>query len=228
MADTKIDKALYGPSLMEVALGAVLGLLAGVFVASVYLVSKPALQVREMPKEPVRGAVYYIQGGDSNAKGHNWAAKQKQFIAGTSIEVVEEELNAWATSAFNSSTPKAGAKPEDSKPAGSSLFNPGTPNFKITDGKLQIGFKCVLNWSGLVKEVTVVTTGILEKSGDKFVYAPRTLYFGSCPVHLLPAVVGPLVSTLIDRKKAPDAINSAWAKLTAVTIEGNTLKLTVQ
>ena len=47
-------------------------------------------------------------------------------------------------------------------------------------------------------------------------------------MHLLPAAAGPLMSALIDKRKAPDAINSAWAKLSEVTIEGNTLKLTVQ
>ncbi len=47
-------------------------------------------------------------------------------------------------------------------------------------------------------------------------------------MHLLPAVSGPLVSHLLGRKKVPDEINSAWAKLSDVTIEGTTLKLTVQ
>jgi hypothetical protein len=233
MADKKIEKALYGPSLTEVALGAVLGLLAGVLTACVYLVMfQPVLTVKELPKEPVRGMVYFIPGAESNAKGRTWSAKQKQFIAGTTVTVVEEELNAWAASAFSGApAPKAGAKPEEAKPAGPALtgiFNPGNPNFKITGGKLQIGTKCILNWYGLTKEVTLVTTGELVRSGGKYVYSAQTLYLGSCPVHLLPAVAGPLMSTLMDKKKAPDDINSAWAKLTDVTLDGSTLKLTVQ
>jgi len=232
MADKKIEKALYGPSITEVALGAVLGLTAGVLAACVYLVFKPVLQMKEMPKEPVRGAVYYIPGADSNAKSKNWAAKQKQFVAGTSITLVEDELNAWAVSAFTGvpapAAPKPGAKPEGAKPALNGILNPGTPNFKITAGKLQIGLKCVLNWYGLTKEVTVLTTGDMVKSGDRFVYSAHTFYLGSCPLHLLPSAAGPLVSALIEKEKAPDTVNSAWAKLTDVTIEGNTLKLTVQ
>jgi hypothetical protein len=230
MADKKIEKALYGPSLTEVTLGALLGLAAGVLAACLYLVFKPVLQVKEMPKEKelVRGVVYYVPGADSNAKSRNWNAKQKQFAAGTNIVLVEDELNAWAATTFAAATPKAGAKPGDAALALNGIFNPGAPNFKISGGKLQIGVKCVLNWYGLTKEVTVLTSGDLVKSGDKYVYSPQIVYLGSCPLHLLPAVAGPLVSTLIEKKKAPDALNSAWAKLTDVTIEGNTLKLTVQ
>ncbi len=228
MADKKIEKALYGPSLTEVALGAILGLAAGVLAACVYLVLKPVQQLKELPKEPARGVVYYLPGAESTAKSRNWSAKQKQFIAGTNIVLVEEELNAWATTTFAAATPKAGAKPDAPNPALNGIFNPGTPNFKIVGGKLQIGLKCVLNWYGLTKEVTVLTSGDLVKSGDKYVFTPQIVYLGSCPLHLLPVVASPLVSTLLEKKKASDALNSAWAKLTDVTIEGNTLKLTVQ
>lgn len=234
MADKKIEKALYGPSLTEVGLGAVLGLVAGVLAACVFLVFfKPVMPVKEMPPKDkqVQGTIYYLLGGDSSAKSRTWSAKQKQFVAGTSITVVEDELNAWAVSAFASAAApaaKAGEKPAENSAALKGIFNPGTPNFRIQDGKMQIGFKCILNWYGLTKEVMVLTTGVMVKSGDKFVFSAQTIYLGSCPVHLLPAVAGPLVSHLIDKKKAPDAINSAWAKLTDATIEGNTLKLTVQ
>ncbi|HWA28191.1 MAG TPA: hypothetical protein VG734_21245 [Lacunisphaera sp.] len=236
MADKKIEKALYGPSLLEVALGAILGLFAGVLAACVYLVLfKPVMTVKELPKEPVRGVIYYVPGAESNAKGRTWQAKQKSFIAGSNVTLVEEELNAWAASAFAAAPakPAPGAKAGDkpaapSGPALDGIFNPGNPNFRIIDGKLQIGTKCILNWYGLTKEVMLVTRGDIVRSGDKFKFSANQLYLGSCPVHLLPAAAGPLMSTLIDKKKAPDDINSAWAKLNDVSIEGNTLKLTVQ
>ena len=233
MADKKIEKALYGPSLTEVALGAVLGLVAGVLVACVYLVFKPVMPVKEIPKEPVRGVIYFLPGGEASSKSRTWTDKQKQFIAGKSVTVVEDELNAWAVSAFAASAtpasaPKAGDKPAASPSGLNGIFNPGTPNFKISGGKMQIGLKCILNWYGLTKEVMVVSTGEMVKSGDTFVYSAQTLYLGSCPVHLLPVVAGPLASTLIEKKKAPDAVNSAWAKLTDVKIEGNTLQRIVQ
>lgn len=226
----KIEKALYGPSTTEVALGAVLGLVAGVLAACVYLVFKPVAQVREMPKEPVRGTIYYLPGADSNAKSRNWAAKQKQFVAGTSISVVEDELNAWAVSTFGAAAkaPAPGTKAAEAKPADDGIFQPGSPNFKLTDGKLQIGFKCLLNWYGLTQEVTVVTTGGFVRSGDRFVFQPETLHLGSCPLHLLPALANPLFEHLLGKKKVPDDIRSAWVKVDDVVIEGSTLKLTIQ
>ena len=70
MADKKVEKALYGPSTVEVALGAVLGLLAGVVLACVYLVFKPVEAVKEMPKETARGVVYHLAGRNE------WAREQ--------------------------------------------------------------------------------------------------------------------------------------------------------
>lgn len=228
MADNKVEKALYGPSTTEVALGAVLGLLAGVAAAVVFLVFKPVEQVRELPKEPVRGTVYYIPGGESGVKGREWSAKLKQFTGGASVQVVEEELNAWAAASL--AKPAAAAAPgaAPAPAADNAIFQPGTPNFKIADGKVRIGFKCLLNWFGLGREVFVITTGRIERSGDGFAFTPDTLYLGSCPLHLLPGISGPLVSHLVGKKTVPDELRSAWAKLADVTVEGSTLKLSVQ
>lgn len=225
----KIEKALYGPSATEVALGALLGLLAGVIAACVYLVLKPVTPVKELPKEPVRGMLYYIAGSDSSTKGRTWTAKQKQFVAGTSVTLVEDELNVWAASVFGA-TPKApaGAKGAEAKSADDGIFQPGTPNFRIVGGKLQIGTKCVLNWYGLTHEVQVIATGGFERAGDRVVFKPETLHFGSCPLHLLPSVAMPLFDHLVGKKKIPDEIKSAWIKLDEVAVDGAALKLTIK
>lgn len=235
MADKKIEKALYGPSTTEVALGAILGLAAGLLVACVYLVFKPVLQVKEVPKEPVRGAVYYLPGSDSTAKSKGLAAKQKAFIGGAGVELTEDELNAWSTATFGATpaAPKPAAKgaegaPAANQPAYDGIFNPGTPNFKLVNGNLQIGLKCVLNWYGLTHEVIVLTTGTLARSGDDVVFVPQTFYLGSCPVHLIPGAAAPLANHLLGKKKIPDEIKSAWAKVSDATIEGPALKLTME
>lgn len=226
----KIEKALYGPSPTEVALGALLGLLAGVLAACVYLVLKPVSTVKEMPKEPVRGMLYYIAGNDSTAKGRTWSAKQKQFVASTSISLVEEELNAWATSSFAAAAKPAapGGKAADAAAPEGGIFQPGTPNFKFVDGKLQIGTKCVLNWYGLTTEVMVIATGSFERSGDRFAFKAETLHLGSCPLHLLPSVAAPFFDHLVGKKKVPDDLRSAWVKVDEVALEGGTLKLSFQ
>lgn len=237
MADKKLEKALYGPSMTEVALGAVLGLVVGVLGACVYLVFKPVAQVKELPKEPLRSVVYYIPGTESNAKSKGWQAKQKQMLSGKafSLSLVEDELNMWAnTIADPAPAPKPAGKPgakpaaktEDApKAVGDGIFNPGKPNFHIVDGKLQIGGKCLLNWYGLTYEVTVVTTGTFSKSGDSVSFSADKVYLGSCPVHLLPGVAGPLVAHLITRVKVADEMRAAWAKLDSASIEGGALKL---
>ncbi|MDQ5980585.1 MAG: hypothetical protein QG602_3562 [Verrucomicrobiota bacterium] len=226
----KIEKALYGPSPTEVALGALLGLLAGVLAACVYLVLKPVSTVKEMPKEPVRGMLYYIAGSDSTAKGRTWSAKQKQFVASTSISLVEEELNAWATSTFAAAAKPAapGGKAAEAASSEGGIFQPGTPNFKFVDGKLQIGTKCVLNWYGLTTEVMVIATGAFERSGDRYVFKADTLHLGSCPLHLLPSVAAPFFDHLVGKKKVPDDIRSAWVKVDEVALEGGALKLSFQ
>jgi len=72
------------------------------------------------------------------------------------------------------------------------------------------------------------TTGTFTKSGDTVSYSADKIYLGSCPIHLLPALAGPLVNHLIDRVKVPDEVRAAWAKLDSVTIEGGALKLVAQ
>ena len=241
MADKKLEKALYGPSVTEVALGAVLGLLVGVLVAGVYLVFKPVVQVKVLPKEPLRSVVYYIPGDESNAKSKGWQAKQKQFLAGNTISVVEEELNAWSASAGTAAPaakpvakapapekPKPAAKADEAKPAPEGFVIPYAPNFKVVGDKLQVGLKCTLNWYGLTFDTTVVATGGFSKSGDLVVFTPQKVYLGSCPLHLLPALSGVFVSHIISKEKVSDEIRTAWTKLTAITIEGGALKITVQ
>jgi hypothetical protein len=236
MADAKIEKALYGPSMTEVALGAILGLIAGVLVACVYLVFKPVSQVKEMPAEDKiqKSMVYFIPGNESTAKSRGWQAKQKQIIGSPTftLDLVEDELNAWAsTLAAPAPAPKPGAPAGAAAPAPAvdGIFNPGKPNFKVVTGnKLQISGKCVLNGYGLTKEVTVIATGTFAKSGDSVSFAADSLYLGSCPVHLLPSVAGPLMSHLIAREKVPDDVRAAWAKLDSVTIDGTKLTFVAQ
>lgn len=223
----------------EVALGAILGLLAGVLVACVYLVFKPVSQVKEMPPADkiLKSMVYFIPGNESNAKSRGWQAKQKQILGNPTftLDLVEDELNAWANTlaAPAAPAPKPGAPAPapgaPPAPVGDGIFNPGKPNFKVVAGnKLQISAKCVLNWYGLMKEVTVIATGTFAKSGDTVGFTADTLYLGSCPVHLVPAAAGPLMSHLIARVKVPDDVRAAWAKLDSVTVDGAKLTFVAQ
>ena len=234
MAANKIEKALYGPSMIEVILGAILGLIVGIVVACVYLVFKPVLTVREIPKAPVANVVYYLPGVDSKAKSKDWQVKQKQFLAGAKVQFVEDELNAWAATladpSTSSSAPAKALKPGEkpAKPVPEGFVIPAKPNFRIHDGKLQIGTQCTLNWYGLMTDVTVQATGVLQKDGDMFVFVPESIYLGSCPLHYLPMVPGLLLSHLTSNERVADDIRAAWAKLTDARIDGSVLKLAGQ
>ena len=224
----KIEKALYGPSLTEVVCGAILGLIAGVLVACVYLVFKPVPTVRELPKDHPRGMVYYIPGANGNSRGAGWFAKQKLFLSGKTVQLVEDELNGWVAGTVKLDAPPAPAansKAPAAAGASNAIFTPSKPNFKIADDKLQIGTTCTLNWYGMMTDVVLQSKGTFTKDGDHFVYKPETLYLGSCPLHLLPGVSNLLMSHVLAAGKVPDEFRDAWYKLNDVEIRGDELKL---
>lgn len=231
----KIEKALYGPSIVEVICGAILGLAAGVLVACVYLVFKPVLTVHELPKDRPRGTVYYLPGSQSGARGSSWQTKQKQFLSGTTVQLVEDELNSWVSASIKLDAPPPAPKasgntpaptpPAANSPTSNQIFIPTKPNFKIENDKLQIGLNCTLNWYGAMTDVTLQSTGTFTKDGDHFVYTPTTLYLGSCPLHLLPGVAPLLMSHLFSKGRVPDEFRDAWYKLNDVVVSGTSLKL---
>lgn len=212
-----IDKALYGPSMFEVVCGAVLGLLAGVAVACVYLVFKPVSTVRELPKEQPRGMVYYIPGVESNAKGADWKGKLTSFASGRTVVLVEDELNMWVASSVNPDAPKKSDSDE--------ILIPAKPNFKIAGNQMQIGLNCTLNWYGLMRDVTFQSKGTFQKIGDHFVFVPETLYLGSCPLHFIPGASNLLVSRLVGKRKVPDELKVAWNNLNDVVVDGDAIRL---
>lgn len=234
MADKKIQKALYGPSTVEVALGALLGFLVGVVAACLYLVFlKPVQQVKELPKADkiVPGVVYYLPGAENTGKGRNWPAKQRTLVAGGEAILLEEELNAWSASFATPPPPASPAKGQTAaKPAAAApppgFLTASTPNFRIVGDRLQVGFKCTLNVFGLFSQkVTVLAVGDFAKNGDGMAFRPQTLYLGSCPLHKLPAASTPIVARVLASQKTSDEIRTMWAKVTSVAIGDGQLKI---
>jgi len=241
MANKKIEKALYGPSTVEVAIGAVLGLLLGVVAAGVYLVFKPVQTLKEPAKEPVKGVVYYLPGKSDGTKARAWSDKVATFVQGGQVVATEDELNAWATSLTGAAMAKAEAKPAE-KPKPADKKADGAPaaagngdflsasglNFRIEGDRLHIAEKVVLNYYGLAKEVVFQTSGTFERGGESFIFKPDAVYLGSCPVHALPGVSGALTKALVAKAKVPDDFRAAWAKITAMAVEGGLVKVTTQ
>lgn len=224
----KIDRALHGPSWSEVILGAVLSLVLGGTIAVVYLIIKPVEVVREMPKEPVKGAVYYLEGSKDSSRGREWLAKRRQFVAGQSVTVTEEELNtAFASIAGDKSKPKAGPPAKDAAPASNPVMSPGAANFRIRNGKLQIGVPVTFNILGLTRDVPVFASGKFEKKGDHFVFEPETYHIGSLAAERLPVLPNFMTGRILAAQPVPEDIATAWTKLSGVAVEDRTLRLSM-
>jgi hypothetical protein len=238
MADTKIQKALYGPSPWEVATGAILGILIGVFGACVYLVIKPVEMVKLMPKEPAPNVVYFVPGQESTTKSRGWHAKQKTFVEGGDVLLSEEELNAWAkelpTPAQNQKTPpKPGTTltkvdPAKDKPADPDFLSATALNFRVKDKRLQISFKCTLDYYGIGKDVWVVATGGFARDGQHFVFDPETFYFGSCPLHRMPLISQFMAERFVSALHVSEDVRAALDKMTSASFDGDLLKISTK
>lgn len=243
----KTDRATHGPGWGEVIFGAVLSLALGIVLGAGLLILKPAVSVKEIPKEEerIRGTVYYVEGAvGGNAR--QVAAKRKSFVEGQTVTVTESEINALTgapATAPGATPPAKGAEkakaPEKGKAAdkaappadasgGDGMLAKGPPNVRIRGGVMQVGVPVTINVAGFSQKVLVQSRGVFVKEGDIFVYRPDELYFGSCPVHRLPVVSSYVHKKFLSEQAIPEDVATAWRKLANVTIEENKLKLAMQ
>ena len=54
------------------------------------------------------------------------------------------------------------------------------------------------------------------------------MWIGSCPVHRLPMLGGPVMDKVIGSQTWPETIVTAWTKLSEVRVSDTSLSLTVQ
>lgn len=215
---TKTECEINGPSWMEVLLGAALSFALGVVLSALVLVLRPATVVKEPPKEPLAGVVYYLEGGHSSARARQAVDKQKAFLQGGSVVLNEDELNALAA-------PKAGGKTPE-QPTKTLVI--GAPNFRMNGELLQIGVPVHVNVAGLEFDVVVQARGGFAKRGEVCVFVPSELYVGSCPLQRIPAASGMLMSRFLAAAAIPEDLAAAWRRLDDVAVEGGLLHLNVQ
>ncbi|MBS0632358.1 MAG: hypothetical protein JSS11_10615 [Verrucomicrobia bacterium] len=213
----------HGPSWTEVILGAVLSVVLGVVLAAASLVLKPVVKAKELPKEPVAGTVYYLEGKTDSSLARQAVTKQNLFASGKSVAVTEEELNALVGPA-----PAApGKDPAAPAAAPSGALSYGTPNFRVRQGELQIAVPVRVAVVGLDANLIVQARGTFTRSGDVFVFSPNTVYVGSCPVDRLPVAEGYFMKKIMEAKALPEGAVAAWHQLSDVTVDGSTLRLTM-
>jgi hypothetical protein len=227
---TKIDRAKHGPSMTEIILGVVLSVLLGIVIGAVLLILRPVVVAKEVPKEPAKGAVYYIDGSKDSTKARESLAKRKAFADGQSVTLNEEEINAVVGGPPAAGAPPAPAKALDkgkAVPASDETLALGTPTVRIKNGDFQVGVPVTVNALGLGQKVIVQAHGGFVKEDGGFVYEPSSVYFGSCPVHRLPFLADYVRKKALSGYPIPEDIKTSWAKLSNVAVEGNTLKLTM-
>lgn len=235
MKDKKLERALYGPSLWDVTLGAVLSIVLGGVAAVIFLVYKPVETVRELPKEDERvpGQVYFVEGSKDSAKARQWRTKRKQLADGTAGEIalVEDELNIWFAPEAPAKTPPAKEGEAIKEPIPDELITWDAPNFRIADGSLQIATHATFNPLRIVAldvPVVVQARGGFEKRGEEFVFAPKSLYLGSLPLHRIPGATSFVVNRAQKSAALPPQGLEVWKRVSDVNIDDRVLKIAIR
>ena len=230
---SKTSRTLQGPSWTEVILGALLSVVLGAALGAVLLMLRPVTTAKEVPKDAVKGAVYYLEGSRDTAKGSAAAQKRAAFAGGQSVSVVEDELNALVAAPSAAKGAEKGKSPEKGKeaakaaPASEGMFAVGKPNFRIRDGVLQVAVPVTVNAMDLGLKLIAQARGSFVKKGDQFVYEPIEILVGSCPLQRVPMLGAWARASILAAESVPEDIQAAWKKATQVAIEGNTLKVTM-
>lgn len=213
-----------------------MSLILGIVIGATLLILRPPVIAKEEPKERERGVVYYIEGSKDSSKAKQAAAKKQAFVAGQSVTVTEEEVNALlapaaapapgaAKGAEKGKEKKDGKEAEAAPAASDGYFTAGAPNVRIREGAVQVSVPVTI---GLIdQKVIAQAKGGFVKQGDIFVYEPETMYLGSCPVERLPLVAGLVRDKVLASQSIPEDVVAAWKKLANVTVEGNAVKLTM-
>jgi len=219
------SKHRQGPSWTEVIIGAALSVVIGVAIGAAVLILRPVVIAKQEPKERVKDTTYYIEGSSDVGRGRQAVAKRLAFLGGESISVTEDEINVLVAAALKATAPSPTREGAPAASPEGEYVSAGTPTVRIRDGLLQLGVPVTTKLSA--DKVIFQARGGFVREGGVFVYEPTEMYLGSCPLQRIPLLASYLRQRIMSEYPMPDDMKAAWAKLTAVTIEGNTLKLTM-
>lgn len=213
----QIKRDLYGPSLFEVTIGALISLVLGGVLAASYLVAQPVQTVRSLPREPDPDRVYYVMGSARSSEGGQWLRK-KQMIGeegALAISLTSDELNTWHSSSET--------KPDSA--AGAGVISAKSINFRIHDGALQVGLPCEISLPGFSRSFVVQARGGFATDGDRFTFQPQEIMIGQLAAHKLPIVGGFVMNRIFAAQEIPSEMEDDWDSLDDVSIQGDKLVL---
>lgn len=213
----KLDRELYGPSLFEVTLGALLSVILGSVLAAGYLVAQPVETVRSLPREPDPDKVYYVTGSARSSQGGQWLRK-KQMLSeegAIAIQLTSDELNTWHSSSESKS---------DSEEA-TGVFSAKPMNFRLHEDALQVGLPCDVSLPGFSRSFIVQARGGFATDGDRFNFRPQEILIGQLAAHKLPIVGGFVMNRIFSAQEIPHEMEDAWDSLDDVSVQGDRLVL---
>lgn len=242
MRSSKIDRALYGPSVFEVTFGAILSALLGAVLAIGFMILKPVEVAKDQPKEEerVQGAVYFLEGNVDPGRSRQWIRKRQMLMEGTPGEIAfsEEELNAWFSSGIPPKAKKPAPRPA-AKAAASGKAAPAqppseelnllvleTPNVRIRDSVFQVGVPGSLNLLTFSLPVVLQSQGTFEKVDEMWMFKPSAIHLGSMPLHRIPGFTDQLVKRLMTSSLIPEDALASWKRVEQVVVDGKALKIT--
>jgi hypothetical protein len=214
----RIDRALNGPGVFEVTLGALMGIGLGVALAALYLMLKPVEILTKPPETVAASDVYFVKGEVNSTKSRQWSRKQQLLAAGGTTDVVfnEEELNAWIASA----TAKA---PSDA----TKLVTPEWVNFRIRDGVMQIGIGGRFQALEMTHPFVIQTRGKFTPGANGFEFTADELYIGSLPTHRVPGLPQWIIQRAFAAQKLPEDLTTMWRNFKLVAVEDSALHIIV-
>ena len=212
-----------GPSGTEVAVAAALSLLLGTIIGAGLLISQPVATVKELPpeKDRPRGAVYFVEGARDASKSAEAVRKRQLFMGGQSISLSEEELNLL----FASPAPASGEKARKPEVVIAGVFAVAEPNVRIADGLIQVAAPVRLTVPDLGFKFIAQVRGTMVKHAEGFVFEPREMYLGGCPLGAIPFVAGMVRSRLGTIEVVPGELRANWARLVDAAVDGRLLRL---
>jgi hypothetical protein len=219
--------------LFEVVVGSLLSVLLGVVLAATILILKPVEVVKELPKEPVAGKLYYLEGKKDWNAGRKWMFKRDAFLQGHSVSVTEDELNTWVDNIYPSATPppsgKKDKKEEAAAAANKPLISTGTPNFRLMGETLKCCVVYEVNVFGYSFNVAAQAEGAFAKpkGKDTIEFRPDVFYVGSLPAHKLLVLKALIFKQVVGCFELPGDLVGIWAKLGDVKIEKKQLVFTL-
>jgi hypothetical protein len=205
------------PGVVGIIFGAGLSLALGCLLGLVHLAAKPVEVVSSLPKEPVEGAVYFVQGAPGSSSV-TWERKFTQVETGSGeVGFGESDLNAWSTVTFVEPKTEAGKEPP------SFSIVAGRPNFRLVGTELQIGAINKFNLFGTEVPLVTQVRGAWVKSRDAWTLRPSESMLGGLPLHRVPALEALVAKHFGVKEAIPEKAKSILSRASQISVAGGEL-----